>query len=172
MVLTLDQQGCGIWIWSQGTFPLIGNPLKLSVGGAEPLDSSPMCSEPQEWSPALRGGKGRNGDKRSRWVRRPFTPNPQPTARTTYTDGRTADRYWKHEPRLRRFGASRCFEAYEQTWYHYRLHGKARFTIWLIRHRSSRCKHLTFFRYFGSLIPLLAINTQDVQTENILNWLW
>jgi len=104
MVLTLDQQGCGIWIWSRGTFPLIGNPLKLSVGGAEPLDSSPMCSEPQEWSPALRGGKGRNGDKRSRWVRRPFTPTPSPLRAQHTQTGRTADRYWKHEPRRRRLG--------------------------------------------------------------------
>lgn len=135
MVLTLDQQGCGIWIWSRGTFPLIGNPLKLSVGGAEPLDSSPMCSEPQEWSHALRGGKGRNGDKRSRWVRRPFTPTPSPLRAQHTQTGGTADRYWKHEPRRRRFRASRCFEAYEQTWYHYRLHGKDRFTIWLIQHR-------------------------------------
>lgn len=92
MVLMLDQQRCGIWIWSRGTFPLIGNPLKLSVGGAEPLDSSPMCSEPQEWSPALRGGKGRNGDKRSRWVRRPFTPTPSPLrAQHTQTVGLQTD---------------------------------------------------------------------------------
>lgn len=153
MVLTLDQQGCGIWIWSLGTFPLIGNPLKLSVGGAEPLDSSPMCSEPQEWSPALRGGKGRNGDKRSRWVRRPFTPTPSPLRAHIHTRvGLQTDIENTSQPHHRRFGTSRCFEAYEQTWYHYGLHEEARFTIWQIPHRNPRCENLTLFRYFGSLV--------------------